>query len=328
MNRTVLRTICRTLAKTRGDVLIKRFLFACAACVLLVVPVRAADSIELLPMDLKALATADREKLEESCYPSGMSLPTKWLDISSFMPFEGEFEPEKEVYDLLVANWATGGKYTFAEYSAAKLYIGCVKLNELAKDSELTDSVRKCVYSGILPLSSTAELSEDTEYLNRMFELFGPVLAAAADSDYPAGLQEYADLVNVSSFEFVPTLSYDFPWLSAYDGVLSEDVMRRAATFFNSLGAWYTRIGVTFTPMEGRVSWVRAAVEEDVPTASDIEVDVGDNDVTELDRYHVPVKLTEETRFGLADIFTHITIVITAWAVFVVLIITWRRKRS
>lgn len=304
----------------------KRFmLLAAVAVIMLITPVKADNSVELLPLDMEALCSGSVEKMEATCYPSGMQLPTKWLDLSAFIPFDGTFEPEPEVYNLLLANWETGGKYTYPEYFAAKVYIGVTKITQLSEPNDFNLAVKEAVNQGVLPLDQSASITGDAQYIAKLLTVYRGTLEAAAATEFPGNLESYSSLVGSTEFDFIPTLSYDFPWLTAYDGELSPEVVARSREMFDELSNWYTRCGITFSPMENVIRWVATVPQEQ---SADVSIEYGDNDVTALDRYTPPLGVVADARLGILDYLQRGAIVITVWGVLAALAIAWRKKHG
>lgn len=94
------------------------------------VPVEPDYTVESVPLRkvsvLDILGVESIQGLEELLFPSGMLLPTKYLDIFSFFdPAVDRADTTKEVATFLNSAYPdAGGLFTMAEIKAAELYVG------------------------------------------------------------------------------------------------------------------------------------------------------------------------------------------------------------
>lgn len=103
-------------------------------------------AVDVIPVDTnEVLAVDSPEELDTLLYPSGMQLPTKYMDITMFLGSDkSTVEITKEAWEFLCENFAVPSKsYTMAEYITATMYIWiksalCGEINVSADEVEIT----------------------------------------------------------------------------------------------------------------------------------------------------------------------------------------------
>lgn len=79
--------------------------------------------VTIYAFDFDAIAEASAEELDETLYPSGMKLPTKYFDLMDFIPYENNVYRD-DVARFLIAHYPyQHGNFTYPEYCAAREFI-------------------------------------------------------------------------------------------------------------------------------------------------------------------------------------------------------------
>ena len=106
--------------------MVKRYFFSFLVCLLLfTIQVSAAQSavVTLSSFDYSAVLDAESWEVDSILYPSGMRLPTKYVDILDFIPYDGT-ELSNDVTEFLLKEYPeAAGVFTYPEYRAAERFV-------------------------------------------------------------------------------------------------------------------------------------------------------------------------------------------------------------
>lgn len=101
----------------------------------------ALETIELVDYDFEALKSADSEVVDNTLYPSGMWLPTKYMDFLDFIPYKGQTITGDVATYLNEEFPEQDGLFTYAEFRAAERYLCYMRLLQEGNDSEVTAAI-------------------------------------------------------------------------------------------------------------------------------------------------------------------------------------------
>lgn len=89
-------------------------------------------TIKVKPVDFASLRGATAEEWDQTLFPSGMQIPTKYLDLSLAYDIGEETTISSAVYVFLVKNWPCLDKtYTYAEILAARMWVHIWSVTQL-----------------------------------------------------------------------------------------------------------------------------------------------------------------------------------------------------
>lgn len=193
------------------------------------------------------------EELEDLLYPSGMELPTKYLDLYMFA--ESQLESviiSPTTYDFLKSNYPVDdGAYTWAEYYAAQLYVSWVEtLYEGARDgstSEDVEALEEFISANGIDLIACRVQTRlvSVEPLLQYLSKFKEALLDYSSNNY-IELKTY-DMESGVSF----TLGYDYLWqCTDYSEPVGLDLQDRVK-WYNTRIDYMNTLGIVFDAASG-----------------------------------------------------------------------------
>ena len=81
------------------------------------------SAIDLVSYDYNALKVGTSDEIDEILYPSGLELPTKYMDFLDFTPYSGKTITNNVASYLNEEYPSANAKFTYAEYRAAERYL-------------------------------------------------------------------------------------------------------------------------------------------------------------------------------------------------------------
>lgn len=246
------------------------------------------SNIELREVLVDDLIQAEMpEDVEFLLYPTGMELPTKYLDFFSFFdPFEHSVVCSKEVASYLNAAYPeAGGVFTLAEVKAMELYLGLLhaaldgtrspheidmwEAFTFIKDNEVT-------LTGATPTTVAVQDMERFRgqlVAHQMILNYGQLDTADPATNY----SEYQDLITVPVdgsplMGFGWNSQYDnwYCWLTPEDSRLSADteydadVATRVAAFWQTRSKYMEQLGVSFVDASAPIKFVESVDPSDM----------------------------------------------------------------
>lgn len=237
-------------------------IFSCAVpaqAVTMSIDPQAYYTVKLKDVPLSdVLAASDGRELDSLLYPTGMQLPTKYLDLFMFANLgERDWIVTGRTYTLLRTFYPTvEDTYTFAECRTAQMFCGWY--------DALCNSERKAGdrdIAALLNLDATAPLNlagdvatvvpYDVSKLQEIVQQFSSVLSleeAVLDGAFVSS-EEYQSLLSSAS-EFPYSFGYDYMWDAFYNTAPPDELSSQLEVFYNSRGGYCSALGLSWQPTQ------------------------------------------------------------------------------
>lgn len=189
---------------------------------------------------------AQGANLEALLYPSGLKLPTKYMDLLMCAPVTSANELSGETANFLKTVAPTSdGVYTYAEYKAAELYLAICRLYVNVDNNYATgDSIRsldKNTSVNWMENITNATLTNNTR-LVQLISNYSDILEQHANGADISGHRQYRDFIAEHRGVCYSAGSLDY-LVSLAAGISSRDT--DLATHVLNLYSWWDYVGVT-----------------------------------------------------------------------------------
>lgn len=220
---------------------------------------QAYYTVKLKSVPLSAvLATSDGRELDDLLYPTGMQLPTKYLDLFMFANLgERDWVITGRTYTLLRTFYPTqNDTYTFAECRAAQMFCGWY--DTLCNSERMVgdrDTAALADLDSLAPLDLAGDVSTvipyDVAKLQAVLREFSSVLSleeATLDGAFVIS-NEYQSLI--SSDSGCPySFGYDYMWDAFYDTAPPDELSSQLELFYNSRVDYCASLGLSWQPTQ------------------------------------------------------------------------------
>lgn len=303
----------------------KLFFTMLLVVVLSVVTADAANSVvvDVKPVTVEMLLAADDvSDLEDILYPSGLSLPTNYIDFYMFADVGDEsITVSDTTYEFLLENFPSAdGLYTWAEYYSAQVYmcwVGTLLGGQRASTDEdvvaLQEMLQSCGLS-IAPEQLTCTKLTDIAYLQQYIERFKEALENESSAQYHE-LKTYdlTDGVSLTMGKAYMSTCTDY---NVPIGLDVQNILKWLDTridYMNMFGI------VTDAAEPVKVSGFQSSTESNEQSSSDY--------VGSIQYVAAPLNIGQR-RMGLQDIALVVSLVVVICAVVVFWVVDFIRKRN
>ena len=306
-------------------------------------------SVTVRPVDLSKLAGAPVDEWERILYPSGMQLPTKYLDLALTSYVEASVEVSSATYVFLVKNWPCEDKaYTYPEILAAQMWLNVWFMSQFPLEPTSTSQAVTAWLAAnelaVTPTTSTMTLTDTGAY----WEAIVTAVALGRQS----GVENFST-ANGATY----SMGYAFPWETYFMNASDDEQGIAFVEFWESRLQFMTDLGLTlvetstsccnFATMypesqghETSSGGAFESAEEPSEPSVDVPPSVGD---TEKPNYKpeyvgddyvntVPVITTgigePDKSIGLRDIYTTICIILAVVFIAVGTVVDYLKKRD
>ena len=226
------------------------------------------------------------EDIEYMLFPTGMELPTKYLDFFSFFdPFEFSLPASKEVAAYLNAAYPDAGAFTMAEVKAAELYLGLLHASldgvRNPYDTDVWEASQFLKSNGISLTGSQLStiVIEDLDKFKWQIAKHQFILnyGQMTTADPPTNFSEYQDLVYIPG-DGSPLMG--FGWNGRYDSwycwqtiddsnleaslEYNAEIEERVAYFWQTRSAYMEQLGLGVATASNPIPFVEAVKQEDM----------------------------------------------------------------
>lgn len=152
------------------------------------------SSIQLYDFEISDLYEADGDTIDKILYPSGMQLPTKYMDVLDFVPYK-DISIDNIVSNFLNKYFSNAeGKFTYAEYKAAERFVYFRSILSMWDESNtIVNSLFniKNVFDWSMDGYFTVPVIEDATKLNNLFKVYGGLFGELSAGN---NVSNYSDL--------------------------------------------------------------------------------------------------------------------------------------
>lgn len=152
------------------------------------------NPIQLSSFEISELYEADGDTMDKILYPSGMQLPTKYMDVLDFVPYKN-ISINNIVGDFLNKYFSNAeGKFTYAEYKAAERFVYFRSMISMWDESNvIVNSLSniKNVFDWSMDGYFTVPVIEDATKLNNLFKVYGGLFE---ELSFGNNVSNYSDL--------------------------------------------------------------------------------------------------------------------------------------
>lgn len=217
------------------------------------------QTIQLISVSVLDIQNANTsEELEQLLFPSGMKLPTKYMDFYSFADVgETSWEVAAGTYEFLTTNFPTeGNRYTLAEVKAAQIFCSWYSTLNSTKRSKSTEDV-----IALENLFSNSEIGlYDEVYDVRLtnFETLKTLIASYVtvlnikeleDADSLVHKEKYVELLEMHpEYNTVMSMGVTYGWDFFADEEPGGVVVQMLKDFYDSRLTYCELLGLQFTP--------------------------------------------------------------------------------
>ncbi len=180
--------------------------------------------------------------LEGLLYPSGLKLPTKYMDLLMVAPVSYSTEVTGEVaYFLKTAAPTRNSTYTYAEYSAAEVYLGLCRMASDVNDTSTTaEAVRRLDTNTTVNWMyniTNAQLG-NSQLLRELISTYRSILEQVGDGADASRHNQYRDLTEEHRGVY-----YSCGDLSCFgpDGLMGRDL----SAYMLGRYSWWDYLGIT-----------------------------------------------------------------------------------
>ena len=314
----------------------------------LLIPVSAADmtAYTFRSASLDGVDTKDSSGIDATFYPSGLSLPTKYLDVVSFLPIESLETADPSVLEFLKINWPCEQGYTYAEYRAAMMYLGLVEMVS-GSDTAMrmypsTSSIASTVLDNLgikLQGKMSTVLIADLDRFKAKIVSMRDGLSTAAGDELPAENPWLSSLCYQQSDGLYYSAGFNFDWLcrtttidKTYDGF--------GRNFLAGLQSYLDAFGLQVVDTDNDVYIVLELSEDDGADSVDSQEPVSSSAVI-ADNSEIKQDIPDVSRGlqdsaweiqsqhrGLRDHFNSVCLIVCAFGVLFLMVDLCLKKRG
>lgn len=315
------------------------------------------QGIVLTPFDLSTVESEQALDIENILYPSGMQLPTKYLDLMDFCPHSGQITSNR-VTQFLNTFWPScNGMFTYPEYRAAERFCFYIMLVSNYSDSPVGTELLKLDRSSswnLIDNISNVTISDVTHLRNALIIYHDLLTTAATMDDTLVNHPDYKSLVQKRSNGVILStgesngFDIDYPENNEFiaSGLLYSELVSEYAGYWKFFSLTFTdtnlsarfiqedNLGVVLTDPEGNIIATTKVV------ASDSDDKIKDNTTAyhsrRLDPLYavgnrislMPIPTHEEKIYNALDVFTVIAVICTVISIVVLWILHEIKKRE
>lgn len=297
-------------------------------------------------VSLDDIESKDSGGIESTFYPSGLSLPTKYLDVVSFLPIKSSESVDPSVLEFLKINWPCEQGYTYAEYRAAVMYLGLVEMASYSDDTlrayPETSSIAATVLDNLgikLQGNTSTVLIGDLDRFKSRIVSMSDGLSTAAVDELPSENPWLSSLCYQQSDGLYYSAGFNFDWM-CHTTTADETYDEFGRNFLTGLQSYLDAFGLCVEDTDNVVYIVLEVSEED-GTDSDESNDTVSSSATVEEQPEVQQDLPEVNRDlqdsvweiqsqhrGLRDNFNSVCLVVCAFGVLFLLVDLWIKKRG